>query len=274
MALVPRKKRQHTQQSTSWGGVAGWYGNHLNEADTYHATVILPYILRSIGEKKGVRTVLEIGCGQGFFARALGAKGYQVTASDVSPELIALGKKASHAHTVAWSVADAAHQKHVATGTQDLVLAVLTLQNMRHLEAVCKEVARVLSAHGHFLCVINHPAFRIPKSSHWEYDGKNDVQYRRIERYMSVHEIAIDMQPGKRHGKHEETITVHRPLSVIVRALSKAGLCVVRMEELVSNKHSDGLRAKAENHARKEIPLFMVIEARKFIEKGEAMPPQ
>ena len=46
--------------------------------------------------------------------------------------------------------------------------------------------------------------------------------------------------------------------------LNKAGLAVSLLEEWNSNKVSDsGPRAKAENLARKEIPLFLFMEAKK-----------
>lgn len=65
---MPKKK-----DTTSWGKEAQWYRAHLQEEDTYHAKVILPNLLRLIDPQKGQR-VLEIGCGEGFFARELAKK--------------------------------------------------------------------------------------------------------------------------------------------------------------------------------------------------------
>jgi hypothetical protein len=48
-----------------------------------------------------------------------------------------------------------------------------------------------------------------------------------------------------------------------VKALAKAGFAVTNLEEWVSHKKSDsGPRAAEENRARKEIPMFMYLEAR------------
>jgi hypothetical protein len=53
-----------------------------------------------------------------------------------------------------------------------------------------------------------------------------------------------------------------------ISALAEAGLCVDALEEWVSNKKSlPGKRAKAENRARKEIPLFLALRARLIVSK-------
>lgn len=250
-------------KSTSWGSVASWYSEHLEGEDTYHTQVILPHLLRMFGGYTGARTVLEIGCGEGFFARALAAKGYTVAASDISPELIAKAQQRGGS-LVHWFVANAEKLTSIQAASQDVVLAVLTLQNMRNLAAVFREVARVTKPGGRFVFVLNHPAFRIPKYSSWDYDGKANVQYRRVDAYLSEFEVGIDMQPGKVHNKrHEHTVSFHRPLSTFVNFLSKNGFAVTRLDELISHKHSVGARAVAENRSRREFPLFMVVEATK-----------
>jgi len=80
---------------------------------------------------------------------------------------------------------------------------------------------------------------------------------------MSELREKIDMAPGSKSG--EQTISFHRPLQFFVKLLGKAGLVITNMEEWVSNKKSEpGPRAEAEDSARKEIPLFMMIEVRKI----------
>ena len=52
---------------TDWGHVAKWYDQHLEDSDTYHAKVILPNLIRLLGDMKG-KSVLDLACGQGYFA--------------------------------------------------------------------------------------------------------------------------------------------------------------------------------------------------------------
>ena len=59
----------------------------MQKEDTYHAKVILPNLLRMAGIKKGER-VLDLGCGEGFFAREMAKAGAQVAGTDIAKELI------------------------------------------------------------------------------------------------------------------------------------------------------------------------------------------
>jgi hypothetical protein len=109
---------------------------------------------------------------------------------------------------------------------------------------------------------MNHPAFRIPKRSSWGYEDKTEVQFRRIDSYISESKEAIAMHPGIKDSP--TTLSFHRPLQYYFKALAKAGFAVDRFEEWTSHKSSDsGPRAQAENRARKEIPLFLYMRASK-----------
>jgi ubiquinone/menaquinone biosynthesis C-methylase UbiE len=251
-------------KKTSWGTEAQWYSEHLKDDDTYHAKVVLPNILRLVDPKKG-QHVLEIGCGEGYFAEMLAEKGSAVIGCDISPELIALAKKKGKA---TYHVTPAQDLSMFGTDSFDIVLAVLTLQNMERLDTVMKEVARVLKPTGRFVFVINHPVLLIPQSSSWDYDEQKKVQYRRIDAYLSERRIAIDMHPGKE--RKSMTYSFHRSLQEYMKLLRAAGFALTRLEEWISHKESEpGPRAKAENTARKEFPLFMMIEATCITSRGE-----
>ena len=244
------------KQTTSWGGEAAWYADHLAHEDTYHAKVILPNLMRLIDPKPGQK-ILEIGCGEGFFSEELARKGSAVTACDISPELIALAQKKGKAK---YLVTPAQNLSMFANGSIEVVLAVLTLQNMERLDVVMKEVSRVLAPHGRFIFVLNHPMIRIPQASSWDYDEEKKVQYRRLDAYLSERRTAIDMHPGK--GKKSLTYSFHRSLQEYMKLLRGGGFAITRLEEWISHKTSQpGPRAKAEDVSRKEFPLFMMIEA-------------
>jgi ubiquinone/menaquinone biosynthesis C-methylase UbiE len=146
----------------------------------------------------------------------------------------------------------------------DAVVCVLALQNIEKLQKTVEEVSRVLVSGGTFTFVLNHPAFRNPRKTRWGYDEDEKVQYRRVDEYMSESSLKIDMTPGSFKNK-KFTVSFHRPLQVYVKALSKHGLLISRLEEWVSHRESEkGPRQEAENVSRKEIPLFMCISATKI----------
>jgi ubiquinone/menaquinone biosynthesis C-methylase UbiE len=142
----------------------------------------------------------------------------------------------------------------------DAVTCVLALQNIEDLLGTCKEVNRVLKKGGRFVFVINHPMFRVLKRSSWEYDRLANVQYRRVDGYLSAAKVSVAMHPGK--ADSEKTVSYHRSLQDFSKALQSAGFAIERIEEWTSHKKSAaGPRQKAEDKARKEIPLFMAISA-------------
>jgi hypothetical protein len=60
------------------------------------------------------------------------------------------------------------------------------------------------------------------------------------------------------------TWSFHKPLEAYVKAAAKAWMMIDAMEEWASHKTStSGPRAAAENLARKEIPMFLALRARK-----------
>lgn len=250
--------------NTSWGGVAGWYHDLLfGTKPTYQRDVILPNLLRLMDIKKG-EAVLDIACGPGFFSREFAAKGAAVTGIDISEELIALAKE--NVKGPSFQVASARRMPLVPDASFDAAAIVLAIQNIEELKGVFAEAARVLKPGGRFYVVMNHPAFRVPKESSWQWDEKR--QYRRVDRYLSEFSSKITMNPGAEAGAGEtqvpveNTVSFHHPLQSYFKALSKTGFCIRRLEEWISNKKSgSGPRVAAENAARKEIPLFLCLEA-------------
>ncbi len=244
------------------GKVAPWYDALLEgESDTYQSKVILPNLMRVLNLSRGER-VLDIGCGQGFFTRACTAAGAHATGADISKELIELAR-AHSTKDVSFYAAPSHALPFAKDASFDTVLIVLAIQNIEKMTETFAEAARVLAPGGRLVFVVNHPTFRVPKRSSWGYDESESVQYRRVDRYLSGEKVKIDMHPGKKGGEH--TISYHRSLQDISKALRKNGFAIAGIEEWISHRSSEkGPRQKAEDTARKEIPLFMMLEAVKL----------
>lgn len=246
---------------TSWNKVSGWYDTLLESGGTYQSDVILPNVLRLLQLQKGER-VLDLACGQGFFSRHFHTVGAKVVGVDLSPNLIALAKKESP-REIDFAVSSADALGFLPEKSFDAVVCISAIQNIKNVAGTFSEASRVLKVGGRLLVVMNHPAFRIPKRSSWGFDEKTAVQYRRVDEYIAESSSEIEMNPGMEHSVR--TVSFHHPLQFYFKALHKAGLAVTRLEEWTSDKTSEpGPRAGAENKARKEFPLFLVLEARKF----------
>lgn len=243
------------KKDTSWGKVAGWYDEHLKSDNTYHEQVVAPNILRVVNLKPE-ESLLELGCGQGFFVEKFSRLSEKVVGVDLGKELIEIAKK--KIPKAKFSVGNAESEKILVGEKFNVITIILALQNMKNLGAVVKNLDRLLTDNGKVLIVLNHPSFRVAKNSEWGIDKERSIQYRRVDAYMSEMEIDIDMTPGKTSGK-QITVSYHRPLQVYSKAFSKAGFGIVKIEEWISHRKSAGVHAKMEDTARKEIPLFMCL---------------
>lgn len=241
----------------NWDTSENWYTSCVGEkGHYYHQKVVLPNALKLLGK---FRSLLDIGCGQGVLARAI-PKDIEYVGIDASKELIRSAKKMTPHGT--FIHADASQKYPLEKQDFDRACFILSLQNMEEGESAIKNGALHLKKEGKLLIVMNHPCFRIPRQSSWGFDEKMKLQYRRVNCYMSHQTIPIQTNPGK--GKTSETtFSYHHPLSSYFLWLQKQGLSVDTMEEWCSDKKSVGAKAKIEDRARKEIPLFLAIIATK-----------
>lgn len=256
------------EQNTSWGEVAEWYGSLLDEKGTYQRELILPNVTSRMNIQKG-ETILDLACGEGFFSREFYKRGANIIGVDISKELIDIAKKKilgmnlSPKRKIEFFASPASRLNFIKNFTVDTITIILALQNIENIKEVLRECFRVLKERGSIFIVMTHPAFRVPKSSSWGWDNGKKIQYRRTDAYMTEQKIPIEMAPGKQSSLN--TLTFHRPLQYYFKALKKNNFCVADLEEWTSNKISvHGTRAGAENIARKEIPLFLFMEARKL----------
>ncbi len=206
---------------------------------------------------------LDIACGQGAFSKLIAKHAKSVEGFDASSSLIELAKLGTPSH-IHFRVADATNFAHLyPPASFDGAVCNLAIQNIDKLGPVFENAARVLKNGGALVLTLNHPAYRQPRQSGWGWDEERKLQYRRIDKYMGEYEMPIIAHPGS--APHVKTYSYHRPISVYINELAKHGFVIDALEELCSQKHSDsGPKAKAENMARKEIPLFLAIRAKKI----------
>ncbi len=263
-------KGDKSDDKTSWENVSLWYDSMLKGGDTYQSKVILPNVLRIVDPKPS-RHIVELGCGQGFFTETFVKLGASAIGLDASRSLIEIAQKRTegqpYASKVLFVPGDAAKAGAIASKTADSVVIILAIQNMKDLQGVMNETARIMKDSGRVVIVLNHPAFRVPQHSDWGFDDVTKTQYRKISKYLSEITLDIDMEPGRTSIGMKAAVTksFHRSLQAYMKAFAGAGLAVTRIEEWISHKQSQkGPRQAAEDTARKEIPLFMCLELKKL----------
>lgn len=251
------------KHSTSWESAEPWYNECVGEkGHYYHQSVILPSSLRLLGiSARSTGALLDLGCGQGVLARSL-PESVEYVGVDSSASLIRSAAKQTSGKRRQFLTADVTEPLSLPRTDFNWACFILCLQNMENGKAAVFHSAKHLKKNGLLLLVLNHPCFRIPRQSAWGVDEKAHLQYRRMNMYMSSLKIPIQTHPG-RGEKSSETYSFHHPLSDYMQWIKEAGCTVDAMEEWISDKKSEGGKARIENRARKEFPLFLALLCRK-----------
>jgi ubiquinone/menaquinone biosynthesis C-methylase UbiE len=250
------------KEESSWEGVSSWYQEIVGDkGHYYHENVIMPR-LKDLFKQHLPSSILDLACGQGVLARQL-HKGCSYLGVDASSSLIAQARRQSSSKDHSFIVADLSKKVALTKDDFDAATIILALQNIQDPLSVIHNAANHLKKGGRFYIILNHPCFRIPRQSSWMVDELRKIQYRRIDTYMSSLKIPIQAHPSK-GGKSAMTLSFHRSLSDYFHLLKVGGFFVEDLHEWCSDKTSTGSKAKMENRARNEIPLFLAIVAIKL----------
>ncbi len=287
-------------QETHWADVADWYDTLVgDEGSEYHQHVIIPGVLRLLNLQENTKHktqnaklpteiskletrntklhILDLACGQGVVSRKLAQLGCDVVGLDAAAPLIDAARRRNESDglPIEYSVADATklvgQENQTRLGLKpaafDAVTLILAIQNITPLSPVWQACRELLKPGGSLIIVMMHPCFRNPKQSDWLWqEAGGGVQSRLIRQYLSSTQVDIQTHPGlAAHGKDSaSTPHFHRPLQAYINTLGNAGLLIDHIAEWISHKSSQaGPRKEALDRARKEIPMFLALRARK-----------
>jgi SAM-dependent methyltransferase len=170
----------------SWDRVADAYAqSQASGRDYYRYEFFGPAQLALCGEVRGL-SILDIGCGNGYFARALAQRGARVTAIDISPRMIghAQRQEAAQPLGIEYHVLDAAA---LASGfgaqSFDMATSCMALQDMPAIGQVFRAVHGLLRPGCRFVPSITHPCTDTPHRV-WEKDANGAKRWLCIDRYF------------------------------------------------------------------------------------------
>jgi SAM-dependent methyltransferase len=231
------------------------------DGSKHHQKLAVPAVMDLLELKKGEQ-VLDIGAGQGVLAPFVKRKNGSYTGVDASERLIGLARQ-HHGKDGDFYVGDACRLSGIVQLKEqgyDAAVFLLSIQDMDPLSDALESASWALRKGGRVVLLMTHPAFRIPRQSGWGWDEGRKLQFRRVDSYLSHLPVPLKSYPGQAGVSR----SFHRPISAYVNGLSDYGLLVDRMVEIPTYKvQRSGAKAKAENRANEEIPLFLGLRARK-----------
>lgn len=212
---------------------------------------IMPYTLIAIGDVKG-KYVLDLGCGEGGYSRALADKGAVVTAVDCSEALLdyVADRAMKEGANIKTLKRNANELIDIQDDLFDIVLCSMMLMDVEDIDGTLKEIHRVLKQNGRVFISILHPCFK-PKESKWilEEDGIKVV----VKDYFNPIEWT-DMI----YGVNTPLIYRHRTLSDYIKEFNQNKFVLADMNEPIPTKEQ--LRNSSKIEWLCKIPMYLFME--------------
>lgn len=145
----------------TWSQIAAHYHQFVDsKADKLRTELLYPQLWHAMHPLIDKR-ILDIGCGNGFFAFHTASKGAQVEAFD-NAAMISIAKLHFSHPGINYTIADANAPFPYPTSSFDYTCANLVLMDMETISILLQESYRVLKASGQAVFSILHPCFTPP----------------------------------------------------------------------------------------------------------------
>jgi ubiquinone/menaquinone biosynthesis C-methylase UbiE len=249
----------HDDSSTrSWEAAADDWVAHADASD-YQNLFLRPRMLALAGDVSG-RRVLDLGCGEGSYSRALAGRGARVTGIDGSARLIEVARTRAAAAGLAidYLCANASAPGSLPSGAFDLIVASMVMMNVENYDGAIREAYRVLAPGGSLCMSITHPCFSAPISD-WV-GGKGRVaKHFAVDRYFERIAWNDRIAPSFR----TPTLRRHRPLADYMAGAIKAGFTLQNFQEPMATEEE--LKASARFLPMTRVPYFLFMRWQKTL---------
>lgn len=259
MPRVSASSRAST--SRSWDAVAEWYlGWSGTRGSIHHRRTAIPLLLDLLAPRPGER-ILDLGCGPAALAPHIAQRRGTFVGIDRSRRLIDAARRA-HRGKGRFLVGDVTALDRVTaldSAPFDAVTFLLSIQDIDPLAAAFAGLRARLTATGRVVIVMIHPCFRVPRQSGWGWDAHRQLQFRRVDSYLTP--LSVPMRSAA--DGRAATRSYHRPLEHYVGVLAEAGFVIDALREVPAQPVAQGSPSLAQRRAEAEFPLFLGLRARR-----------
>lgn len=243
----------NTEVCDIWDKNADFWNHHMRDGNEFHRVLIAPAQERLLNLRRG-DVVLDIGCGNGQFARRMAALGAHVVALDASPRMIANAKAVSteHSQHIEYNVLDATDRAAlISLGERrfDAAVSTMTMMDMASIEPLLSSLRKTLKPVSRFVFSVCHPCFNSPRIKLVAEEMTTEAGASRTQYSVSVSEY-LHPQATKGVAMKDQPVPQYyfdRPISVLFNACFKSGFALNGIEEPAFQESKDDGRASWRN---------------------------
>ncbi len=243
----------------AWDAIAGWWDEKVGEGNEFQIRLIGPATERLLALRDGEQ-VLDVGCGNGNFARRMAQLGARVLAVDGSAAMLdrARERTTELADRIEYRLVDATDEAQLtALGMRrfDAAVCTMALMDLAAIDPLARSLRRLLTAEARFVFSVSHPCFN---SSAVQRLIDGDVPAVKVTRYATpwVEEgVAIAGQPRPH-------LYFNRPLHGFLEPFLSRGFVLDALEEPVFAEPPAQQAGPLSWRRFTEIPPVLVVRLR------------
>jgi SAM-dependent methyltransferase len=210
-------------------------------------------VLRALLPDLRGRSVLDLGCGYGWFCRWARENGAaRVLGIDVSEKMLARAAATTADPAITYARADM-ERLDLTAASFDLAYSSLAVHYIANLDGLLAQVHRALGPGGSLVFSAEHPMFTAPDAPGWIVDAAGRRVWP-VNRYL-------DEGPRSTDWLAKGVIKQHRTIGTYLNLLLRAGFALTHVEEWGPTKEQ--IARDPEFADERQRPPFLLIAARR-----------
>ena len=197
------------------------------------------------------RSVLDLGCGFGWFCRWARKSGAaQVLGIDVSEKMLARARAETHDTAITYTRADM-ERLELPANTFDLAYSSLALHYIEDLRGLMSQAHRALVAGGRLVFSVEHPIFTAPSDPKFSVNAAGRSTWP-VDGYL-------DEGPRSTDWLAKGVIKQHRTVATYINTMVELGFAIAHIEEW--GPTAEHIAAHPEWADERQRPPFLLIAA-------------